>query len=359
MRKLSSDYTVEVDNVDKDLWYKIIHNFSDANLYQTWSYDAIRCGRENISHLVVKKKGVIVAASQARIVKVPLVNVGIAYIRWGPLWHSNGKPTDIEEFIQAIRALRNEYVCRRGLVLRILPVLFSDDTSMLSLLEQEEYHRLNSEKRQRTLLINMNQSLEDLRKGLDRKWRNHLNRAERNQLELIEGYDDELFGMFAQIYVEMKKRKKFTETTDINEFRLIQNELPSNFKMKVFLCLSDGKLCSGAIVSTIGKTGIYLFGATNRIGMKDKGSYLLQWKIIEWLKKMNCSWYDLHGINPIANPGTYNFKAGLCGKNGKDVEFLGRFNASGSLLKRVIIKSGDIFSSKYAKVRNIFQKYTL
>jgi lipid II:glycine glycyltransferase (peptidoglycan interpeptide bridge formation enzyme) len=36
---------------------------------------------------------------------------------------------------------------------------------------------------------------------------------------------------------------------------------------------------------SIGDTGVYLFGATNDEGMKNKGSYLLQWKAIQWMKK--------------------------------------------------------------------------
>jgi hypothetical protein len=90
MRKLATEYSVEVDNFGKDSWSEIVGNFDDANIYQTWSYDAVRYGRENISHMVLKKNGSIVAASQARIVKIPLINAGIVYIRWGPLWRMRG-----------------------------------------------------------------------------------------------------------------------------------------------------------------------------------------------------------------------------------------------------------------------------
>jgi hypothetical protein len=33
--------------------------------------------------------------------------------------------------------------------------------------------------------------------------------------------------------------------------------------------------------------------------------------------------YDLHGIDPVRNPGTYSFKKGLAGKKGKEVTFVG------------------------------------
>ena len=111
MKKLISGYRSEVDKVDKVTWQKIISNFKGTNIYQTWSYDSIRCGRKNISHLVLKKNSEIVAAAQARIAKVPFTKIGIAYIRWGPLWKLKDSELNIELFCQEIRALRNEYVC--------------------------------------------------------------------------------------------------------------------------------------------------------------------------------------------------------------------------------------------------------
>ena len=117
MKKLSPGYSSEVDSVDKDTWLEILKGFCDTNIYQTWSYDAIRCGGNNISHLILKKNGDVVAAAQVRIVKIPFINLGIAYISWGPLWKLQGEENAIEVFSQSIRALRNEYSCRRGLVL--------------------------------------------------------------------------------------------------------------------------------------------------------------------------------------------------------------------------------------------------
>src|SRR5436189_1342 len=83
--------------------------------------------------------------------------------------------------------------------------------------------------------------------------------------------------------------------------------------MKIMLCKSGDEHCAGLVCSAIGKTAIYLFGATSNAGMKSRGSYLLHWKLIEWLKQNRFSVYDLHGINPVRNPGTYKFKNDLAG----------------------------------------------
>jgi len=358
MRQLAENFTAEVDTVDKDSWYAIINNFDDANIYQTWSYDAVRCVSDNISHLTLKRNGTIVAAAQARIVKIPLINTGIAYIRWGPMWRLRETPVNIEVFCQAIRALRNEYVCRRGLILRLFPILFNDSfDTFIPLFEHEGFVRLAKARRERTLLIDLSTSLDDLHRDLKQSWRRQLNRARRNDLEIIQGYDDDLFEMFMDMYREMVDRKDYFRSPDLNEFRSMQKTLPKNLKMKIMICKSNGNLCAGLICSAIGKTAIYLFGATSNIGLESRGSYLLHWKLIEWLKSSGFFWYDLNGINPEANPGTYRFKAGLCGKNGKDVQFLGQFDAYKGLLSLFSVRCGDMLISNYRKTKEIIYNW--
>jgi lipid II:glycine glycyltransferase (peptidoglycan interpeptide bridge formation enzyme) len=145
----------------------------------------------------------------------------------------------------------------------------------------------------------------------------------------------------------MVARKKFNEPNDIDEFRAIQRQLPQELKMKIMLCRSGEGICAGLISSAIGGTAIYLFGATSTAGMKSRGSYLLQWKFIEWLKLNLVPQYDLNGINPEANPGTYKFKSDLAGDKGRDVCFLGRFESCDSLVSLACISVGERVKSMY------------
>lgn len=339
---LEEGYVSEVDQVDKQAWSSIIDRFSDASIYQTWSYDAIRCGKENISHLVVRSANEVIAAAQARIVRIPLVGMGAAYVRWGPLWQRRSQAPDPIAFRLALRALRNEYVCRRGLILRLFPAVYDDGSqSYTNVLLHEGYTPVPDEDPGRTLIMDVDQPLTDLRKKLDQKWRNCLNKAERNQLEVIEGTDDNLFADFIDLYRALLERKKFEEPNDINQFRMIQRDLPPEHKMRIFLCQSDNVPSAGAICAIVGETGIYLFGATNDKGMTNKGSYLLQWKAIEWMKNNGCRSYNLNGINPRKNPGSYHFKTGLSGKSGKDVQYLGRFDCYSGAISATLARTAD------------------
>jgi lipid II:glycine glycyltransferase (peptidoglycan interpeptide bridge formation enzyme) len=339
-RELDPSYSVEIDAVDEARWHRILEEFDDASLYQTWSYDEIRGGRQNLSHLVLRKDGEIVAAAQARLVKLPFIGAGIAYVRWGPLWRRKGREPDAHSFQQAVRALRNEYACKRSLVLRLRPALFRETSSDLQCALAEEGYCAGTGPLDRTLLLDLTKSTEELRKSMRPHWRRSLRMAERNRLEVVEGSADALFKDFIGIYRELVIRKAF-RPTNISEFRSIQKRLPTNLKMRVLLCKEGGRLCSGLICSAIGDTAVYLYGATSNAGLRSKGSYLLHWRLIEWLKEAGVTTYDLHGINPVTNPGTYKFKADMCGSNGQDVQFLGQFDSYTSVLSYACVALGD------------------
>lgn len=354
MSELCSEYYPEFDSIDKAQWYDKMEKFEDANIYQTWSYDAIRHGEKNISHFILKKNGNVVAAAQARLLAAPVIGHIMAYIRWAPMWKLRGEEISTETFRQAVRALRDEYVVKRGLVLRLRPALFKDNADeILGILAEEGYTKLAGQDADRTLLMDLRPPLQAVRKSSKERWRNYLNRAERDDFEIIEGFKDDLFGSFVDIYKEMLRRKNFAQPNDINEFRSIQKDLPDEFKMSIMLSRVDGKVSNGIICSGIGNTGVYLFGATSNAGLNSRGAYLLQWKMIEWLKQRGHSYYDLNGINPQRNPGTYQFKAGLSGKNGQDVYFVGQFDAYPNIIGQVIVKWADKFRARFGQWKRV------
>jgi len=354
IRDLDPGYASEVDCVDEHTWCRSLQEFDDANIYQTWPYGVVTSGRRNMSHAILRKHGDIVAMTQARIATVPLVNVGIAYVRWGPLWRHRTTDPDPQIFRQAIRALRNEFAVKRGWVLRLYPALFDTDSPDLSaILAEEGLAALGEHTGSRTILMDLRPALEELREGMRPHWKRELKLAERNGLSVVEGSDDDLFAALVDIHREMVSRKKFVVSNDINQFRRVQAQLPERFKMKIMLCRSGAGLCAGLACSAIGKTAVYLFGATSNVGMKSNGSYLLQWKLIEQLKAEGCTTYDLNGINPVRNPGTYKFKDDLGGRNGRDVHFLGRFDSRGGLISSSCIAVGDRLLTAYRTLKEL------
>lgn len=317
-------YTVQVDMVDHDSWHALLDTFADASIYQAWAYEAARSALARVSHLVVRRADHVVAAAQLRIVKLPFVDVGVAYSRWGPMWRRRGQPADPQVLAVALEAIRHEYGLRRGLEVRVLPGE-TDDTggSVKSLLATRGYERLQAERAQRTLIMSLDRTLPELRAGLDQKWRNCLNRGLKNDLVIVEGNEDELFARFIGIHKQMRDRKGYGGASDIEQLRAAQHRLPLHHRTRVLLASAAGELAAGLVCSQLGDVGLFLHGATSDAGMRSNASYVLQWRALEWLKARGASHYNLHGINPETNPGTYHFKAGLCGRSGRDVHYVG------------------------------------
>lgn len=319
-RPLAPGYTVEIDTLHEPSWCQLVHGFEDGNIYQTEPYGSVVAGEHNLSHLVLKLNGAVVAIAQARIKKLPVLGFGVAYIHWGPLWRRIGEEVKIETLRQAVRALRNEYVCRRHLTLRIFPIIFDDDAlDVRAILTDEGLSPIGEGARSRTILFDLAHPLDDIREGMSSHCKRKLKAAEKENLKLTEGSSEELFHTFIAMYKEMVSRKKFVEPNDIYQFLRIQTRLPEALKMKILLCQSENGFCAGVIYSLIGNRGIYLFGATSNAGLKSNGSYLLQWKVTQALKLQGATIYNLNGITPARNPGTYRFKSGLAGKHGRDV----------------------------------------
>jgi lipid II:glycine glycyltransferase (peptidoglycan interpeptide bridge formation enzyme) len=333
-------FQIEIDRTNSTEWAEMLDLFSDANVYQTWSYGQVRWGEENLSHLVLKRDGEVVGMAQLRIVRPIRLKFGIAYLRWGPLCERVGRPLDAEVITTLAHALEREYLNKRKLFLRIIPNAFVASPraaalqSAFSAFTPEPLTRDNT---YRTFLLDLSASLGELRKNFDPKWRNKLSGAERNQLKIISGNGLEDYDNFCRIYRNMRDRKAFETTVDVEEFRRIQENLAEGHRMRILICEDKGVPVAGLVVSTIGNYAIYLLGATSDEGLHSKGAYLLQWTALKWLKENGIRWYDLGGIDPETNPGVYNFKRGM---SGSDLFQMNPLVASHSGLSSAIAKAG-------------------
>jgi lipid II:glycine glycyltransferase (peptidoglycan interpeptide bridge formation enzyme) len=314
--------------------------FNDANVYQTWSYGQVHWGRKSLSHLVLKRSGEVVGMAQLRIVRPTRLNFGMAYLRWGPLCERRGRPLDSEVVTRMASALEAEYIRKRKLFVRILPNVFVGSHRAAAF--QSAFCGFDPEpslpdNTYRTFLVDLAPGLEELRRKLDAKWRNHLARAEKNSLRVIAGSGSDEFRTFCLIYNQMRKRKTFETTVDVEEFARIQEDLAEPHRLRIMICEDRGVPVAGLVASAMGDSAIYLLGATNEAGMKSQGAYLLQWTMIQWLKETGIRWYDLGGIDPIANPGVYSFKKGF---SGADVLQMNPMVACTSVVSSAVVRAG-------------------
>ncbi len=334
-----SKYKVEVDSVDQKAWDNIVGEFEDAVIFQTWSYGAVRWGHGNLSHLVLRREDVPVAGAQARIMRLPLIGAGIAYITWGPLWRARGLPRDPEVFRRMIRALREEYVVRRGLLLQVHPMEWDNGKAELAqVLIEEKMHYCSSHAPYRTLIIDLSHPVEELRRRISPTARRSLRKAEQHHLKVKEGFGPELFEQFLLMYKEMERRKGFPDLMGVDKFGAIQEDLPEGFKMKILICEYEGKPVAADVVAAIGERGVGILRATTPDGRRLLGAYLLNWLVIVALKEQGCRYFDFSGYDPQSHPDTALYKKKW---GGVECSHLGRFEACDSLLSSLYVQGGE------------------
>ena len=307
---------VEVDQTTPAEWSQMLDLFDDANIYQTFAYGEVRWGGKNLSHLLLKRDGEVLGMAQLRIIRPTPLKFGIAYLRWGPIFERRGRPLDPEATRLMAGALTAEYVEKRKLFLLVLPNAFIG--SPRAAVFQGAFSNfmlepLTFENTYRTFVLDLAPKAEELRRNLDPKWRNKLSGAEKNNLTVVAGNGSEEYKTFCKLYYQMRKRKTFETTVDVEEFGRIQKVLDRPHRMQILICENKGTPVAGLVVSTMGDSAIYLLGATSDEGLNTKGAYLLQWTMIQWLKANGVRWYDLGGIDPEGNPGVYTFKRGFAG----------------------------------------------
>lgn len=95
--------------------------------------------------------------------------------------------------------------------------------------------------------------------------------------------------------------------------RLVERRSES-VEARLFLAWYRRRIAGGAFMIRCGRSLHYFWGATDRsAGSIDVGE-ALQWAAIEWGIAAGCARYDVEGLDPERNPGTYMFKSKLGGR---------------------------------------------
>lgn len=303
--------------VEENRWRQLAAGFLDHNYRQLWSFGqacAQRVGAAS-EHVAVMKGSELMGVADVRIKRVPLLG-GIAYVNGGPLVRRNDR-LDRERLALCVSALCSELVSHRGLALRVHPTVGSCEwnAAVEEVYRAAGFVQAQSAPQYRTITVDIGRPIDQVRRTLAQKWRNCLNRAERNSLTLRTGASEELFEVFLQLYGDLKDRKGFQTELEASFYARVQSGLAEAERFRISIAQQDGRPAAGHVSSVLGDTCVYLLGASNDLGLETKASYLLQWHAIQNAKDAGCCWYDLGGIDPEGNPGVHHFKSGMGGQD--------------------------------------------
>jgi hypothetical protein len=341
-------YHVIIDDFDHTEWEKNAKNFADYSIYQTWPYQEERANTasQELSRVIVKdEKNQVVTMCHIRIRNASSIGPKIGYVQHGPLVRAaDGR---IVCSVEALKALRNAYLGKKISIFRVTPNISDDGTGrqVSQMLKFSGFKFVNSVSPYRTLMLSLEGSEEEIRKSLDRNFRRNLKKSEKAGIEIREGSDVRFCEILRELYHASVERKGF-KGLDPDEFIKPQLMLSSEEKMNFIVACYENEPVSVHLASHLGDTGVALLVASNEKGLECGSSYLIWWKACIASKKAGMKRFDLGGIDPDNNPGSYRFKSQI---SRQEYRHIGAFDACSSLPVKMAWRASE-------KVYNLIKK---
>jgi lipid II:glycine glycyltransferase (peptidoglycan interpeptide bridge formation enzyme) len=299
-----------------------LNAFSDYSISQSPSLAAVESGEGKFECVALKNAHKIYSFATIKKTIVPVLNIKMASIWCGPVWKQKNEPIDFTIFEKMIHGLINIYA-KNGYILKITPFIYDSDPAAAqvgNVLTSIGFS--HSEQRQSTLLLDLKQTVEELRAGLRKRWRQTLVVGEKRGITVTFDNTTESLQRVVKIYYEVLQRKKFASFVDMAKYGTVNDLLEDSMRFQTILCSYEGDVVSGITWAKFGSVGIPLIGGTREKGLKLNASNLMFWKMITAMKEWNLEWCDLSGINKGRNEGGYVFKTGM---GGTEAKLIGQF----------------------------------
>jgi peptidoglycan pentaglycine glycine transferase (the first glycine) len=189
---------------------------------------------------------------------------------------------------------------------------------------------------EKTSILNIDNSKEDLLKNMHHKTRYNIRLAKKKGVK-IRVAEEKDFDNWWRVMTETKERDGFrlhsreyykkmlkfeirNSKTETNSKSQILN---SKMELKLLLAEFENKIIAGNIVALFGDMAAYVHGASSNQYRNVMAPYLLQWEAIKMAKEKGIKYYDLNGIDENKWPGVTRFKKGF---GGKEIKYPGTYD---------------------------------
>ncbi len=266
-------------------------------LQQSWAYgEAVRAQAHEVRRLVLLVGGEARAIAQLARRRL-IARFDIALLLRGPVWLDAGTDPSFEP--DAIAALGH-------LLRRCLIVWQPDDADARP--HRADCHRVWTGPS--TAWLDLGPPLTTLRRGLDGKWRNMLNRAEAEALELRVATSGPLVDWL--IAANERHRRTIGYGGPAPDFIASLAKAGSEPPL-VLVARHAGVPVAGVLFIRHGRAATYFAGVTSAEGRALRAHHRLLWEAVRRLQDAGCTSLDLGGIDTVTNPGIARFKLGLGG----------------------------------------------
>jgi lipid II:glycine glycyltransferase (peptidoglycan interpeptide bridge formation enzyme) len=168
--------------------------------------------------------------------------------------------------------------------------------------------------RPRTIYLDLTLGREELLARLDRQWRYNMNLARRKGVLVEQTQTEENIRAFFDLCRRAGGTKKFEfrESFELMR-RLVVASRDGPVCWRLFVARCSNRIAGGGLVAVCGRTMHQFWSALDRDFRRERPTEALRWGEIEWALAERLQGYDLEGIDPHRNPGTYEFKRRMGG----------------------------------------------
>jgi len=294
---------------DASIWNDLVVSALDYTFLQSWEFGELQ---KELGHKIYRLKFnddkgqtlllasfLVVAAKRGTIMQ----------FRHAPLLlTSEVSSTQWQEFLVQIQELAKQEACD---LIRMQPLLLADaenakSAAFIDALNYAEFadapiHNIDAQK---TLVLNIDRSDEELLTNMRKQTRYYVKRAEKDGIE-VEKFSDGKnlvpISEFYKIHHDTTVRQKFTSFSESYykkaylAYNSLQGHITNAVRSEVYLAKFEGKYFAGGIFVFFGKKAFYSDGGSLTSYSKLPGSYLLQWNAIKRAKELGCVSYNFWG----------------------------------------------------------------
>ncbi len=309
--------------------------------------------------LVAEDSGTIVAAVSLLERKVPIISKNIFYAPRGPVLDYG----NTELFDYLLEEVRKLAALRGAFVLKIDPDIPSSNRDISGYLARKGFRSQGNQdfegiQPRYVFRMDIRPDLDQLFADLHSKTRYNVRLAQRKGVVIKEDCTREDLKFFYDILKTTAERDNFL-IRSFSYFESLWDCLVEKGLAKLFMAEFEGNFIAGTLAFIFGDKAWYLYGASSNEHRNVMPNYLLQWTMITWAKKNNCTMYDFRGVpgnltedNPLY--GLYRFKKGF---GAEYVEFLGEFDRVYSPLAYKVYNTLEkAYSGGFKKIVRAFRK---
>lgn len=299
---------------NKKEWDEFILQNSDSFLQSyEWGEFQEKMGKKAF-RLQITDNGKILL--QGQLFTEPFSFKKFLYIPYGPIFLNRINDTEKHSVINLLINKAKEIAKKENCVfLKIEPVF-----SLGNLKGKKPFRRLQPQK---TLVLDLTKSEEDLQKDFKQKTRQNINFAIKNGVTIkkeVSGFSD-----FFKLMKFTEQRQDFGIHSE-KYYKNILEVKGENIKSELFLAEYRGKIINAIITMAFGKKVFTLHGGSDYNFRHFKGANLIYWEIISDAKNQGYKEFDFWGIDEKKWPGVTIFKKGFGGNetvypDGVDIVF--------------------------------------